>query len=331
MKIHEYQGKEILRQFSACRCRAVPGLHGAGSHRSGAEAGRPGLGGEGADPRRRPRQGGGVKVAKTLDDQDARPDPGHAAEDAPDRPRGPEGAPPLVGEGATSSPRATTSRWSPTAPRRRSRSSPPAKAAWTSRKWRTDAREDHHRRFDRSRSPGLAARRPEGRAAIGLPGPPHQRGGDAVQEPVPLLHGDGRPLVEINPLILTATGNLNRAGRQVQLRRNALFRHPRSSPTATSTKRIRRDRGQQVRPRLHPARRQHRLPGQRRRPRDGDHGHHQAVRRRAGQLPRRRRRRHRREGDRGLQDHAVQNPKVKGHPGQHLRRHHALRHHRRRA
>ena len=33
MKIHEYQGKEILRQFSACRCRAATGLQRARSHR----------------------------------------------------------------------------------------------------------------------------------------------------------------------------------------------------------------------------------------------------------------------------------------------------------
>ena len=38
-----------------------------------------------------------------------------------------------------------------------------------------------------------------------------------------------------------------------------------------------RDRGQPPRAELHQARRQHRLHGQRRRPGDGDHGHHQAV------------------------------------------------------
>ncbi len=49
---------------------------------------------------------------------------------------------------------------------------------------------------------------------------------------------------------------------------------------------------------------------------------------RAGELPRRRRRRHQGEGDRGFQDHH-QRPEGEGHPGQHLRRHHALRRHRR--
>jgi succinyl-CoA synthetase beta subunit len=62
---------------------------------------------------------------------------------------------------------------------------------------------------------------------------------------------------------------------------------------------------------------------------DGDHGHHQALRRRACQLSRRRRRRQQGEGDSRLQDHHGR-PQCEGHPGQHLRRHHALRHHRRR-
>ena len=59
----------------------------------------------------------------------------------------------------------------------------------------------------------------------------------------------------------------------------------------------------EVRPELHRPRRQHRLPGQRRRPGDGHDGHHQALRRRAGELPRRRRRRLQGAGGRGLQDH----------------------------
>ncbi len=46
-----------------------------------------------------------------------------------------------------------------------------------------------------------------------------------------------------------------------------------------------------------------------------------------GQLPRRRRRRHRGEGHRGLQDHH-RRPAGEGHPRQHLRRHHEVRRHR---
>jgi succinyl-CoA synthetase beta subunit len=57
------------------------------------------------------------------------------------------------------------------------------------------------------------------------------------------------------------------------------------------------------------------------------HGHHQAARRRAGQLPRRRRWRHQGTGHGGLQDHP-RRPEREGHPGEHLRRHHGLQHHR---
>ena len=113
-------------------------------------------------------------------------------------------------------------------------------------------------------------------------------------------------LAEINPLILERQrADDQGARRQVQLRLQRAVPPPRDRRLPRPRRgRPGRDRGQQVRPRLHPARRQHRLPGQRRRPGDGDDGHHQAVRRRAGQLPRRRRRRHGREGDRGVQDHA---------------------------
>ena len=85
---------------------------------------------------------------------------------------------------------------------------------------------------------------------------------------------------------------------------NALYRHPElealrdldeEDPAETEAKKY-----DLV---VHQARRQHRLHGQRRRPGDGDDGHHQALRRPAGELPRRRRRRHRGEGHRGVQDH----------------------------
>ena len=57
MKIHEYQGKEIFRKFGMPTPRGIPGFHRRRGGRGGEEARRQGLGGEGADPRRRPRQG----------------------------------------------------------------------------------------------------------------------------------------------------------------------------------------------------------------------------------------------------------------------------------
>jgi hypothetical protein len=137
-------------------------------------------------------------------------------------------------------------------------------------------------------------------------------------------------LAEINPLILEGNGNIKALDAKFNFDDNALYRQPEIVAYARPRRRRRRrNRGLQVRPRLHLARRQHRLPGERRRPGHGDDGHDQAVRRRAGQLPRRRRRRDDREGHRSLQDHA-QEPQGQGHPGQHLRRHHEVRHHRHR-
>ena len=80
---------------------------------------------------------------------------------------------------------------------------------------------------------------------------------------------------------------------------NALYRHPDIVGAARSHRRGREgDRGVEIRSQLRGARRHHRLHGQRRRARHGDHGHHQALRRGAGELPRCRRRRHARRRSR---------------------------------
>ena len=79
-----------------------------------------------------------------------------------------------------------------------------------------------------------------------------------------------------------------------------------------------------ARPELRQARRQHRLPGQRRRPGDEHDGPDQAARRRAGQLPRRRRRRQRSEQVTEAFGSCSADPNVHGGAREHLRRHHAL-------
>ena len=137
-------------------------------------------------------------------------------------------------------------------------------------------------------------------------------------------------LLEINPLVVTKDGRARLPRRQDRLRRQRALSPSRHRGAARLDRGGREgDRGLEVRPQLHRARRHHRLHGQRRRPRHGDHGHHQALRRGAGELPRRRRRRHQGEGDGRVQDHHRRS-EGEGHPGQHLRRHHALRHDRRR-
>ena len=120
------------------------------------------------------------------------------------------------------------------------------------------------------------------------------------------------------------------AGCQDQLRRQ------RAVPPSGCGKAARRGgggpqgtRSREIQSELRRAGRQHRLHGERRRPGHGDDGHHQAVWRVAGELPRCRRRRNEGKGHRGVQDHPVRSER-RGHPGQHLRRHHALRRDRRR-
>ena len=89
-------------------------------------------------------------------------------------------------------------------------------------------------------------------------------------------------LVEVNPLITTERRQRGRARRQDQLRlQRALPPRGRRRDARPRRGGPRRGRGVEVRPHLHPARRRHRLPGERRGPRDGDDGHDQALRRHA--------------------------------------------------
>ena len=101
-------------------------------------------------------------------------------------------------------------------------------------------------------------------------------------------------LVEVNPLIVTEAGELVALDAKINFDDNALFRHRTSPSCAIRRRRIRSSvEASEARPQLRRARRQHRLHGERRRPGHGDDGHHQAARRHPGELPRRRRRRHR--------------------------------------
>ena len=137
-------------------------------------------------------------------------------------------------------------------------------------------------------------------------------------------------LVEVNPLIVTKAGKLVALDAKINIDANALFRHPDLAKLRDASQEdpmeLQRER---ARPQLRLARRQHRLHGERRGPRHGHDGPHQAARRRAGELPRRRRRRHRRARHRGVRADPLE-PEGARHPREHLRRHRALRPHRRR-
>ena len=167
------------------------------------------------------------------------------------------------------------------------------------------AREDHQGLRRSARRPDRRAGRASWPTASACPPARRRRPSTCSRSSTSCYMETDASLAEINPLILEGNGNIKALDAKFNFDANALFRHPEIvAYRDLDEEDPAEDRSQQVRPGLHQPRRQHRLPGQRRRPGDGDDGHHQAVRRRAGQLPRRRRRRHRREGDRSLQDHA---------------------------
>ena len=158
--------------------------------------------------------------------------------------------------------------------------------------------------------PGRRRRPPSSPPASASRRKPRPQAIDVLQEALRLLHGNRR-LAGRDQSADPRGRQERRADDDQGARRQVQLRLERDLPPSRDRRLPRprrgrpgRDRGEQVRPRLHPARRQHRLPGQRRRPGDGDDGHDQAVRRLAGELPRRRRRRLGREGHRGVQDHA---------------------------
>jgi succinyl-CoA synthetase beta subunit len=116
-------------------------------------------------------------------------------------------------------------------------------------------------------------------------------------------------LLEVNPLVITGAGEVVALDAKVTFDDNAMYRHrdleELRDPNEEDPSEL---EAKHVRPQLRQARRRDRLHGQRRRPGDGHHGHHPVRRRPPGQLPRRRRRRHGRARHRGLQDHHQATP-----------------------
>ena len=154
------------------------------------------------------------------------------------------------------------------------------------------ARKDHHRRH-RSGPASRPQTSPKIADALKLEG---EAKADA-EKLFPILYkaftDKDMSLLEVNPLIVMKDGHMRVLDAKVSLRQQCARSAIRELQalrdlTEEDAKEI---EASQVRPRLCRARRQYRLHGQRRRPCHGDHGHHQALRRRAGELPRRRRRR----------------------------------------
>jgi hypothetical protein len=166
------------------------------------------------------------------------------------------------------------------------------------RRWRGD-REDRGRQPRRDQDPQRELR--AGPAAVPVPrhglraGPQRQAGRPAHQDhagPVQAVQREGPGAGRTEPARDPHRRRPARARRQDQFRRQRQLPPSRAGGDARHQA-GRRDRsaGQQVRPQLRHHGRQHRLHGQWRRPGDGHDGRDQAERRRAGELPRCRRRR----------------------------------------
>ena len=143
MNIHEYQAKEVLRGFGVATGKGIAAFTVDEAVKAARNAGRPRLGREGADPRRRPRQGRrrqGGEVGRRGEGR-GHAHAGHDAGHPPDRARGQARAAPLHRGRPRDRARALSlDRWS-TAQPRASPSSPRPKAAWTSRRWPHDTPE----------------------------------------------------------------------------------------------------------------------------------------------------------------------------------------------
>ena len=142
MKIHEYQAKQIFARYGVPIPKGVPCVH-RGRGRGGRQEARdrdrqPGRRRQGADPRRRPRQGRAAsrspREAPTEARAHRREDARHAARHAPDRPRRAEGAAPLRRAGARHRARALPRRGRRPRPPPHRRSWPRPRAAWRSRR-----------------------------------------------------------------------------------------------------------------------------------------------------------------------------------------------------
>jgi succinyl-CoA synthetase beta subunit len=305
VNIHEYQAKGSASQLRGARSRtAASSEAGRRGEDGGGRTRRPALGGQGADPRRRPRQGqlqgglagekGGVRLARSVEEaadeakRHARPHAGHA----PDRPAGKQVNRIYIEDGSDI---ARELYLALLVDRQTSRIS-----FVCSTEGGMDIEE-------------VAASTPEkilsftvdpATGISGLPRPPRRlragaggQAGQAMRRPgeqaLQALRREGHAeMLEINPLIVTDDGDLKCLDAKMGFDSNALYRQPEIGAA-------RRDRGGpqgtrrlEVRPQLHRARRRDRLHGQRRGPRHGDDGHHQALRRGARELPRRGRRRH---------------------------------------
>ena len=245
MKIHEYQGKELFRQYGVPVPQRLPGVHRRRGRRSGREAGRPGVGGEGADPRRRPRQGRRRQARAARSTRCGSCAGEILGMQLVTHQTGPEGQKVrrlLVEEGADIRKELYVGMVTDRATQRVALMASAPKAAWTSRKSRTHTPEKIHQGLRRSVDrPHRRARPTTSPPSIGVPDRAcAQARARAAGRCTSAFWDTDASLAEINPLILDGDGRVDRARREVQLRRQRAVppsRHRRVC--ATSTKKTR--------------------------------------------------------------------------------------------
>ena len=293
MNIHEHQAKAVLAEFGVPVPRGYPAFSVDEAVAAAEKLGGPvwvvkaqiHAGGRG--------KGGGVKLARSIDEvrAEADQDAGHDAGHPPDRPQGQAWCSRLyIEEGAAI---AKELYLSLLVDRETSRV-----AVVASTEGGMDIEEVAHSTPEKiitfSIDPATGVWPHHGlqlAEALGLKGDPAKQARALLPQLYKAFVEKDMSLLEINPLIVTTRRLDQGARRQGRLRRQRPLPPPGSRrPARRERGRRQGDRGLQVRPLLHRPRRRHRLHGQRRGPGHGDHGHHQALRRRAGQLPRRRRR-----------------------------------------
>ena len=282
MKIHEYQAKELLAGVRRRRAARQRRLHArGGARRPPSELGGPvwvvkaqiHAGGRG--------KGGGVKLAKAPDEAqrarraDARHDAGHP----PDRPGGPDGPARSTSRRAATSPGALPRHRRSTAPPRASTVHGLDRGRHGDRGGRRQARP--RRSSSEAIDPASASSRSRPASSPSASASRASRSARPSQFMPALyqrLRRDATPRWSRSTRWSSPSdGDVLALDAKMNFDDNALFRHKdlaelrdldEEDPLEVEASR--------VRPQLHQARRQHRLHGQRRRPRDGHDGHHQA-------------------------------------------------------
>ncbi len=320
MDLYEYQGKELFRRVGIPVSEGRLAVNPAEARGGGAAARVPGRRqGPGAD--RRPRQGGRHQ---------ARREPRPRRRSARRRSSASTSAATSCASSGSrrrpTSSASTTSR-SPSTAGRRSRSScSRPRAASRSSRWPKRARTRSSSCTSTRSRASIRGRRGASSTAPGVTDPGEQKQIAAI---VGRLYeafvGFDAMLCEINPLIVTPSGEVKALDSKFTVDDNALFRHPdvaemRDAAAADPLESLAREKQRHVRE----ARRRGRRARERRGADDVD-GRRRHLRGRATRELLRPRRRRRRAGRRrrALRDHA--RPAGEGDLLQHLRRHHALR------